>query len=275
MEFPHEPDPRTDDELFGEALRGDDPDDEVAWAAIRELHARGTESIFQRAVGLLRSAAAWERMRGADLLAQLGVPHPTVGLPKRCGDALLAALAQETAPHVAASIAVALGHLHDPRAAAALAPFAKHPDPEVRLAVAHGLLGQADRLAVATMIELSADPDQDVRNWATFGLGDMLEGLDTPEIRDALAARLGEADSEVRGEALLGLASRQDPRVREPLQLELARGNPTVVAVEAAGTLGDPANLPALRELRARATPGYFRNVVLEVIAHLEAVEGP
>ena len=67
----------------------------------------------------------------------------------------------------------------------------------------------------------------DCRNWATFALGALSE-LDSPAIREALAARLADADDEVRGEAIGGLAKRQDERAVDAILGEL--GKPDVMA---------------------------------------------
>jgi len=56
------------------------------------------------------------------------------------------------------------------------------------------------------------DDDFDTRNWATFSLAQICES-DTPAIRDTLYKNLNDIESEVRGEALLGLATRKDTRV--------------------------------------------------------------
>ena len=66
---------------------------------------------------------------------------------------------------------------------------------------------------------LSTDRDTSVRDWATFGLGSMI-ARDTQQVRDALMARIGDADPDTRGEALVGLAARGDLRATEPLLKE-------------------------------------------------------
>jgi HEAT repeat protein len=124
---------------------------------------------------------------------------------------LLRLLEEDDQPAVLSSAAVGLGHLHDDRAIERLAALAPHPDAQVRRGVVHGLMGHDDDRAVAALIGLSQDPDPSVRDWATFSLGVQTD-RDTPEVREALAARLGEPDPEDRGDAILGLARRGDSR---------------------------------------------------------------
>jgi HEAT repeat protein len=80
-----------------------------------------------------------------------------------------------------------------------------------------------------------------------MGLGSMLE-VDSPAIRDALAARLDDQEGDTAGEALLGLARRKDPRALEPLLIWLD-DQPGNLIVEAAAALGSPRALAALLRL--------------------------
>jgi HEAT repeat protein len=99
------------------------------------------------------------------------------------------------------------------------------------------------------LIELSKDPVDEVRDWATFGLGSIL-GIDSTQIRDALADRLDDTHFDTSCEALVGLATRKDPRAFErTLELLQSEAVPRL-AVDAAQALGDPRLLPALRDLK-------------------------
>ena len=80
-----------------------------------------------------------------------------------------------------------------------------------------------DQRSIDGLICLTMDSSVEVRDWATFGLGSMTE-QDTPMLRQALLARLDDLDDIVRGEALVGLARRQDERVIEPLRRALESG---------------------------------------------------
>lgn len=102
--------------------------------------------------------------------------------------------------------------------------------------------------AIAALIELSRDLDPDVRSWATFGLGSMT-GLDTPQLCRALLARTEDLDEESRGEAIVGLARRQDARVVAVIERELCRSDAAKLVVEAAQEFPHPSFFAGLKRL--------------------------
>ncbi|MBJ6761929.1 HEAT repeat domain-containing protein [Myxococcaceae bacterium JPH2] len=269
MSHSEERDARSTEELIQAALAGDE-DDEGAWEAIWTLRRRGTRTELDAALQLLGSPSARARGCGVDILAQLGAAQPTFSAER--GDALLDLLRREQEPAVLCSIGVALGHLREPRALSVLLDLANHPSAEARYGATHGLSVLESPEALAVLIRLSADQDRDVRDWATFSLGSLREDLDTPELRDALAARLHEEDSETFGEALVGLATRKDPRAVEPARAALGGGRVTVYVLEAASALGEPSFYPLLIALRDSRAPAdeHFRSVLDEVIAQFE-----
>ncbi len=117
-----------------------------------------------------------------------------------------------------------------------------------------GLSGIDDLDAIAGLIELSCDLDDDTRDWATFGLGSQTS-LDTPELRDALAARLTDTDPEIRGEAMIGLARRGDERAHPAIEAALRglfHGDWPLEAVE---HLAGPAWIPLVELHRQNADP--------------------
>ncbi|MFI6872094.1 ankyrin repeat domain-containing protein [Streptomyces sp. NPDC050400] len=162
------------------------------------------------------------------------------------------------------SVIGALGQANDPAAVPEVVRFTGHPQPEVRRAVAlalHGLAGgkgaevgktgsagkagegtrgtrdrDADTVTVTTttatatatavnaLLTLTRDTDPDVRTWAAAALAGT--GADTPQIRAALAALLGDPQDDVAAEAARGLAVRQDPRAVDALARLLACAPP-------------------------------------------------
>jgi HEAT repeat protein len=236
---------RTNVELFHIALT--EADEEVVREAIMELHLRGSRNVFEDACRLCASPEARERRVGADILGQLGTPNLT--FPEETLAVLLGMLEREQEPEVLNSIAVALGHRRDPRAIEPLVRLKNHPHEDVRFGVVFGLSGYEDDLAIETLMELSTDPDTDVRDWATFGLGSQIEA-DTPAIREALVARLTDAEGDTSGEAMVGLARRHDLRMVEPLLTALEDGWFGKLLMEAATEIGDPRLYPVLVRLR-------------------------
>ncbi|MBA2287607.1 MAG: HEAT repeat domain-containing protein [Ktedonobacteraceae bacterium] len=238
-------DPCTNEELFRAALI--DTDEDTAWEAISILHLQGGRDAFERAHTLSTSGDAHERRVGADILGQVGVPDDT--FCEEAVVALLAMLEHEQEPEVLSSIAVALGHRRDPRAIEPLVRLKNHPDDRVRFGVVLGLTCHEDEQAIQTLIELSADTDTDVRDWATFALGSQIDS-DTPAIHAALLARLADEDDTTRGEAMVGLACRDDQRMVEPLLTDLEAGWWGSLLLEAAIAIGDPRLYPTLVRLR-------------------------
>lgn len=125
--------------------------------------------------------------------------------------------------------------------------LATHPDAEVRRGVAATLplMTQGDPptdVMVQACLTLSSDPNDDVRDWACTALGTQWREVDTPALRQALAARLDDQHQDTRCEALLGLAYRRDARVLPYLEDALTRDTGEVWLLElvAAGALSDP-----------------------------------
>jgi HEAT repeat protein len=191
------------DELLAVVVR--EQDDDARWTAIRELHAVGTREVFDGAVRLCNSAAAKERVAGADILGQLSAwtDDAIPALMNLLGDAEVCVI--ESAVH-------ALSQKQDARTIDALSRVSQHDASNVRWAVAtalEDLIG--DERAERVLLMLMRDGDTSVRDRATFAVGS-LSDHDTPRIRAALAERLRDEDRAVANEAALGLARRRDAR---------------------------------------------------------------
>ncbi len=240
-------DPRSTASLIKLALTEEDED--KIWEAIGQLQFRGNREVFEAARKLCESNNAKERKLGADILGQLGIPDRA--FPDEAVAILLGLLENEEDVTVLNSVAIALGHIGSPRAVEPLSRLKNHPHEDVRYGVAVGLLAHEDMLAIETLIELSADEDEDVRDWATFGLGSMIE-TDTEEIRFALVRRLHDEHDDTRFEALIGLARRNDERVLGPLLEELSSDDVGLEALDIAAYSANQVLCPALLELKAR-----------------------
>jgi HEAT repeat protein len=226
-------DPRPTWDLINIALS--ESDEEKAWDAIGVLHFRANREVFDAAAKLCGSECPTERSLGASILGQIGVEQRL--FLDQSLTVLLDSLSKERDVEAFQSICFALGHRGDQRAIAPVLELRQHPDANVRYAVVHALSCHADERAIQGLIELTLDTDPLVRDWATFGIGSLIE-IDSPAIRTALFRRIHDEDDDVRGEALVGLARRGDPRVIEPLIHELDSHNSNHYVIEAASLIG-------------------------------------
>lgn len=252
-------DPRSIEELVRLALT--EQDEDASREVVTVLHYKGSREVLEAAKRLCVSESADERQLGANILGQLGMPDRT--FPDECFEILAAMLTKETDPNVLECIGVAFGHLKDPRAIELLLPLRRHANSDVRFGVALGLTGHDRPDVIEALIELSRDSEELVRTWATFALGTMISA-DTPEIREALFARISDPHDETRGEGLVGLALRKDQRVIKLLIWELSSGNAGPFTLEAAEAIGDPRLYPALVELKSCCPTDAPNAVLLE-----------
>ncbi|MEU0559628.1 HEAT repeat domain-containing protein [Dactylosporangium sp. NPDC006015] len=255
---------------FEEALRAGE---DRRWELVTHLHVHGGREALGIAARLGRAAEPSRRELAAEVLGQLGTvlgtPGPNPGAApghratpgRSAADGpfrdeatalLLAMIAREDDPAVLYSLAVALGHMAGEDSVAPLVRLRAHPDADVRGGVVFGLLGRETRAALDALIELSADDEPRVRDWATFGLARQSDA-DFPALREALAARLDDDDTDTRAEAVHGLAVRGDERAMPRLLSFLADPDPVAdllvifeAMCELAAATGDPRLLPYL-----------------------------
>lgn len=247
----------SDEALFQRAVQAEANDE--SHDCVAALHGRGTRDVFDLAMAYCASRVGMERRIGAVVLAQLGYregyPYHEASIP------VLISMLSDSDPDALVGAANAFGFVDAPGSISGLVRLADHHDPAVRDAVVRGLHAQVSSdfpaEAVDALIRLSGDrQDRDVRDWATFTLRSVAaEGIDAPEIRAAMWARMEDEDAEVRAEALEGLATYGDRKVIPTLQAEIRRGCEQdwayVNVLRAAETLADAELLPALHELRS------------------------
>jgi hypothetical protein len=236
MESAMEPLPSSEvEDLFASAIAGVDKDEQLhsdnptGWLAIARRHDLASRKVLDASLAACTDADPLRRRVGAAVLGQLGRSkvraEPVFAEERYSGLAGLLVAEREgpADPGVLNGACVALGHLHDPRAIPALLELVEHPDANVRFGVVWGLSGYEAPEAIDGLIALSSDIDKHVRDWATFGLGQLIDA-DTPAIRAALHARLDDPCTDARNEAIEGLASRGDQSVLPILIRELHTG---------------------------------------------------
>jgi hypothetical protein len=230
------------------------------WGPIHILHCRADDEVISFGAGLLQSEDKQSRILGANILSEVAFGDPAKG--DAAGELLAAALETEQDSEVITDLAYALGHTPYLRASRRLIALGMHPSEDVRLAVAYALpMHSEDPAMIPALITLSKDQDADVRDWATFGLGSLLD-FDLPDIRNALVDRLDDPHHDSRGEAIVGLAKRGDTRVIPALLMELPSDAPERLrewsllveaaeeSVSSAEKSGDPKWLPLLARIQ-------------------------
>jgi methionyl-tRNA formyltransferase len=211
---------RDTDELVRLAVAEWDSGDE--WAPfLSALGWRGTPDVLAAIEPLAGDPDPRARSVAAFVAGQLGAPLRT--LPAESADLLQRMGDEEQDPRVLAVIADAFGNLGEPYGQDWLLRMRAHPEAAVREGVVTALAGRAGEAVVEALIELSTDAEPAIRDWATFALGTLAEH-DSAELRDALVARLADADPDARIEAVHGLAVRADIRAVEPALELLAQG---------------------------------------------------
>ena len=200
--------------LLAEAAAFADPEDERRRRLIGRLHRRSDAAAFLAAADAARAADLELRLVAMEVLGELGYAS---GRPYReqTLTILIAELDQAVDPRLLQAAVTALAHLGDGRALTSVLRHAAHRDDGVRRAVAFTLPSITDQQdpapeVVEALIELSEDVDEAVRDWSTFGLAELLD-IDSPELRAALAARLGDVDA-IAGQARAGLLRRSQAR---------------------------------------------------------------
>ena len=251
------------------ALRHRNTDE--GWLAIAELHRRGSPQTLAIATALARSPTWRRRSLGLHIASQLrrrSKGSTTEYALEQTQEMLIAGLHDQHEEVVLAAVS-GLGHRPHPDALMDLVRLSSHRDDQLRWNVAVSLGRYEDPLALGALLRLMADPDDDVRDWATFGVGS-LQSSDMPEVRAALWKNLGDVNDYVRGEALVGLAERQAPRVVEFL-LKHLDPECRVCELDAAGKLANPKLLEPLRAiarvLSEDEVDGHWFNCLQRAIA--------
>jgi HEAT repeat protein len=264
-----EPDPTWSlDALIERAIAlSASPDDvtDAYWTIVDLIRGKGDEETWDRIALLTQEATPAARALVPDVLRFHGQPSNRALYRERTLSLFRSMLQRDRDPLVISSIGNAFVDLDLPDGAMELMlPFATDEDPVVRRSVVHALLGNRDAKAIAALIDLSRDSDTHVRDWATFGLGSQLGELedpylvDTPDLREALAARLTDPDPDTRQEATVGLAVRRDPRAIEAVKSAFLQGEEGWLHVEAAHALASRELVGVLEEA-ARSGDEYWK----------------
>lgn len=235
----------TDNKLFFRLLNN--KSDKTYWDNIRELHSRPNRFVFEKCRDLVNSNIPKERMIGIDILAQLGnLPRPFYNESIKLFFDLLE---NEKDDKVLASFFYAIGHNNDnlsQEQITKLISFKNSKNSSIRLGLVSSLLGVNNSQAVDTLIDLSNDTVSSIRNWATFGIGTQIE-TNNDKIRKALWNRIRDKNQDIKLEAIVGLAKRNEIKIKELIKQELQAGEYGSLLFEAIELLNCVEFIPLLK----------------------------
>ena len=236
----------TDDKLFFRLLNN--KSDQTYWDNISELRSRPNKSVFEKCQDFINSKIPKERMIGIDVLAQLGIsPRPFYNETIKL---YFDTLANEKDCKVLTSLFYAIGHNNDnlnQKQIDKLISFKTTENSSVRLGLVSSLLGLDNNQAIDTLIYLSNDTVSSIRNWATFGIGSQVE-TNNDKIKKALWNRVKDKNQDTKLEAIVGLAHRNEIKVKEIIKQELTRGEYGTLLFESIELLDCVEFIPLLKD---------------------------
>ena len=248
--------PRTSDETelqhwrAIESLR--DVESDAMWDHVFALRKQGTPSVLEKALAWCIDTDPYHRSIGVSVLAQLGDT-------KNCytdeSSSMIRSMIRTEQDHEVITSLISAVHFRElPEGIPWLISLAQHPSEDIRWRVAWALPipnipdPDAHQKSLQTLLRLLVDPEPLVRDWATFSLS--MTDDDSPQIREALLARLDDSDFNTRSEAAVGLAKRSEPRGLETLAKYLKSDRVGELFVEAAEMYAKPDLKPALVALQ-------------------------
>ncbi|MER6947968.1 ankyrin repeat domain-containing protein [Nonomuraea sp. NPDC000554] len=196
------------------AHRDTDEDAETWWIVADTLVKRADDETYEALSDLCLSEDAREREFGVDAIAQFGVTEDAKPYLERTLPLLQKMATTEGNPQVLRSVLSALGH-QDHRALPQVLDIIGRPGHKRTMTDAIALadvLPPDHEEGLALLIAMTEDESDEVRDWATAGLAGL--DLDTPQVRETLAARLDDSDLRTVAEATRGLAARGDERAQ-------------------------------------------------------------
>ena len=120
-------------------------------------------------------------------------------------------------------------------------------DDEIKLSLMDAFMDLDYEKAIRTFIELCSDENLSIQQSAIFNLG-AIHTVNNQDIRDVLWSKCSNKNQELRYNAILGLASRQDKRVVDILLKELENiDNKGLTLLEAIEELEDSRFIPILK----------------------------
>jgi HEAT repeat protein len=218
----------------------------------------GPELVVELAERMKLSGSSRDALEVCRLLSQIAPEKRSV--IERAIAVLADLVRRDVDSNVTARAIEILGNYRNSAGARVVLEAMSNSSSEVRAMVAANLgflIDDENAIPVeASLVQLSNDDEESVRDWATIALAQLVLYSSAADYfakssitRNALADRTRDNDSTVRGEALIGLALRDDQSVMRLLREELTGYSVSVESVRAAEILGSKELVDALERL--------------------------
>jgi HEAT repeat protein len=217
------------------------------WNNILELRKRAPKDVYNQAYILAKSESDKKKIIGIDVLAQLGF-DPRIGQNKTV-ELYFELLENRQSDNVLFAIFFGISHNNENLTKSQvlkLIEFKHSENNDVRYSLVSAISGIDNPKAIETLIELSEDKLSSIRNWATFGIGTLSEE-NNDRIINALWNRVKDKHQITKLEAIVGLANRNDVKVKEEIIKELKNGEYGTLLFDAIETLKDKDFIPYLK----------------------------
>jgi len=234
----------TSEKIFNRLLQN--KTQKTYWNNISELRRRPNQEVFEKAYLLAKSDIDKQKIIGLHVLQQLGF-NPRYN-KKQTIELHFDLLEKAQTNNILRSIFHGIGHNNEEltdKQISKLLEFKNIKTESLKHALISALSGIENMNAIEALIHFSEDKSSSIRNWATFGIGSLIE-LDNTEIRNALWNRVRDHDFDTKSEAIVGLANRKDKRVKQIIMNELENESYGTLLLEAIVTINDQDFLPLL-----------------------------
>ena len=264
----------SDDKLLFRALNN--KTEAGYWENIHALRMRPSQLLFEKCKQLINSKEQKNKKAGIDILAQLGASErPFLQETIRIYFDLLES---ETDSMILGSLLYAIGHNNtqlNQTQISKLCEFYEKNDDVIKngLIFALGLIDTSSTIDV--LVKLSEDQDSANRDWATFYIGE--SNRNNKKIREALWRRVKDRHFNTRLEAIMGLAKRNDERIKDVIKDEIKKGHSTAGLFDAILALNDVQFLPLLQNelesVRDSNDDSYWKLCLEQCIAGLSRLK--
>jgi hypothetical protein len=239
-----------------------------SWKLIKELVKRAPELAYEKGCSSIFNSKKNDKIIGISILSHL---YYTNYNSKQIIDMFLELLKPEEDSEVITLLISTLGDAELTQENIDTLISFKNQNDGVKFALIDAVHGLEQANAIDMLLEFSKDKNLEIRENAVFHLGTVLN-LDNLSIRNALWDNITNDNSEIRQQAIYGLAKRKDDRITTVLMKEIEQlDENSFLIFDAIRTLNDKRLIPYL-ENQAQNNKTLTNHIQKELIQTLDSL---